>query len=183
MYMCYTMKLTVLNEREIFFIYLKSSWNFLIVYRVVYRNVTSKAQNIRGHRYLANDQEYPVKFWISFPCTHNTRCSWIRDETFSMPDYDVGHGRVNSSPEEKGLPRDTAVSDILPGIVAQVKRQVGSPFLYYSRWITRPLSHSLQFKYNEPHTDTFLLILFPGLRTHPHLPTPIFRLLLSPNVM
>lgn len=57
----------------------------------------------------------------------------IRDETFSMPDYDVGHGRVNSSPEEKELPRDPAVSDILPGIVAQVKRVVGSPFLYYSR--------------------------------------------------
>lgn len=105
---------------------------------------------------------------------HTTRDARIRDETFSMPDYDVGHGRVNSSPEEKGLPRDPAVSDILPGIVAQVKREVGSPFLYYSRWITRPLSHSLQFKYNEPHTDTFLLILFPGLRTHPHLPNPSF---------
>lgn len=57
----------------------------------------------------------------------------IRDETFSMPDYSVGHGRVNSSPEEKRLPRNPAVSDILPGIVAQVKREVGSPFLYYSR--------------------------------------------------
>lgn len=50
-----------------------------------------------------------------------------------MSDYGVGHGRVNSSPEEKRLPRDLAVSDILPGIVAQVKREVGSPFLYYSR--------------------------------------------------
>lgn len=75
----------------------------------------------------------------------------VRDGTFSMPDYGVGHGRVNSSPEEKRLPRDPTVSDILPGIVAQVKREVGSPFLYYSRWITRPLSHSLQFKCNEPH--------------------------------
>lgn len=53
--------------------------------------------------------------------------------------------------KRKDLPRDLAVSDILPGIVAQVKREVGSPFLYYSRWITRPLSHSLQFKCNEPH--------------------------------
>lgn len=54
------------------------------------------------------------------------------------------------SRREKDPPRSD-VSDILPGIVAQVKREVGSPFLYYSRWITRPLSHSLQFKCNEPH--------------------------------
>lgn len=54
-------------------------------------------------------------------------------------------------PKRKGSPHDPTVSDILPGIVAQVKREVGSPFLYYSRWITRPLSHSLQFKCNEPH--------------------------------
>lgn len=96
------------------------------------------------HRYLANDQEYSVRFWISL----STK-SRIRDDTFLMPDYE--HGHVNSSSKEKRLPRDLAVSDILPGIVAQVKREVGSPFLYYSRWITRPLSHSLQFKCNEPH--------------------------------
>jgi len=57
----------------------------------------------------------------------------IRDETFLMPDYGVRHDRVNSSPEKKRLPRDLAVSDILPGIVAQVKHEVGSSFLYYSR--------------------------------------------------
>lgn len=99
------------------------------------------------HGYLANDQECTVKFWISLSAR-----SRMRDETFSMPDYGIGHDRVNSSPEEKRLSlHDLAVSDILPGIVAQVKREVGSPFLYYSRWITRPLSHSLQFKCNEPH--------------------------------
>lgn len=97
------------------------------------------------HRYLANDQEYSVEFWISL----STR-SWTRDETFSMLDYDVGHGRVNSSPKRKDSSRDLARVRY-PGIVAQVKHEVESPFLYYSRWITRPLSHSLQFKCNEPH--------------------------------
>lgn len=51
---------------------------------------------------------------------------------------------------EKTPPRDLARVRY-PGIVAQVKHEVESPFLYYSRWITRPLSHSLQFKCNEPH--------------------------------
>lgn len=96
----------------------------------------------------------------------------IRDETFSMPDYGVGHGRVNSSPEEKRLPpRSSRVSDILPGIVAQVKREVGSPFLYYSRWITRPLSHSLQFKCNEPHRYIPSYSFSGSLFSPPFLPT------------
>jgi len=103
----------------------------------------------------------------------------IRDETFSMPDYGVGHGRVNSSPEEKRLPRNPAVSDILPGIVAQVKREVGSPFLYYSRWITRPLSHSLQFKCNEPHR----YIPSYSFSGSPFSPPTCSTYLLPPNVM
>jgi len=114
------------------------------------------------HKYLANDQEYSVEFWISLSTSNKERDvfnAWLWRQT----------RRVNSSPEKKRLPRDLAVSDILPGIVAQVKHEVGSSFLYYSRWITRPLSHSSNLSVTS-HTDTFLLILFPGLRSHPHLP-------------
>jgi len=72
----------------------------------------------------------------SFEYREIQRDTGTRGETFSMSDYCIGHGCVNSSPKEKGLPLllpDPVVSDILPGIVAQVKREVGSPFLYYSR--------------------------------------------------
>lgn len=72
--------------------------------------------------------------------------------------------------KRKDLPRDLAVSDILPGIVAQVKREVGSPFLYYSRWITRPLSHSLQFKCNEPHRYIPSYSFSGSPFSPPHLP-------------
>jgi hypothetical protein len=64
----------------------------------------------------------------SFEYREIQRDAGARGETFSMSDYCIGHGRVNSSPKEKGLPRDPAVSDILPGIVAQVKCEVGEPF-------------------------------------------------------
>lgn len=126
------------------FIYLKTVWRCkkhkktdkcqlkfkLGFIHTIFRYIVSKNNTTRLHIQIYSSlmiKNIPSSF------EYYIRDARIRDETFSMPDYGIGHGRVNSSPEEKRLPRNPAVSDILPGIVAQVKREVGSPFLYYSR--------------------------------------------------
>lgn len=97
------------------------------------------------HRYLANDQEYSVDVLnIAFDEILNKGRdvfnAWLWRWTWPR----------QFITEEKRLPPWSSRVRY-PGIVAQVKHEVESPFLYYSRWITRPLSHSLQFKCNEPH--------------------------------